>query len=226
MIRRRALLPTGALLAAALLPAACAPTPPPAARAAPAEPAAGAPAATERGVTLRVEPLPPARQREVLGSDLSRHGVVAVLARVDNAGPVPLDLRGRDFSLERGEARIRASSPAMVGTLVGEGAGVTAAGVAGAALLGVPGMLLASAAAGESNREAMRGQSAAFAAIGLRDGLLSPGGSATGYVFFTPPPGMGAFDDAALVLRSGDPALPGGLVLRVVLNGLGHRPAR
>jgi hypothetical protein len=225
MIRRRAM-PAAALLAAALLPAACAPAPPPAARVAPAEPAADAPAATERGVTLRVEPLAPARQREVLGSDLSRHGVVAVLARVDNAGPVPVDLRGRDFTLERGEARIRASSPAMVGSLVGEGAGVTAAGVAGAALLGVPGMLLASAAAGESNRAAMRDQSAAFAAIGLRDGPVPPGGSATGYVFFTPPPGMVSLDDAAVVLRSGDPALPGGLVLRVPVSGLAHRPAR
>jgi hypothetical protein len=224
MIRRRAL-PAAALIAAALLPAACAPTPPPAARATPAEPDAAAPAATDRGVTLRAEALAPARQQAMLGGDLSRRGVVALLVRVENGGPVAIDLRGRDLALERGEARIRAAGPAMIGGLVGEGAGVTAAGFAGAALLGVPGALLASAAAGQSNREAMRTQSEAFAAIGLRDGPLPPGGTATGYVFFTPPPAMGAFDDAALVLRSGDPALPGGIVIRVPLTGLNHRPA-
>jgi hypothetical protein len=224
MIRRRTLA-AGVLAAAALLPAACAPTPPPAARAAPGEPDAAAAAAADRGVTLRAEPLAtPARQREALGNDLSRRGVVALLVRVENGGPVTIDLRARDLALERNEARIRAAGPAMIGGMIGEGAGVTAAGLAGAALLGVPGGLLASAAAGESNRQAMRSQSEAFAAIGLRDGPVPPGGSASGYVFFTPPPAMGAFDDAALVLRSGDPALPGGIVIRLPLTGLNHRP--
>ncbi len=181
--------------------------------------------ATERGVTLRAAPVSGAdRQRQAFGTDLSSRGVVPILVTVENGGPMPLNLRGRDLFLEVGETRLRASSPALVGSSIGEGGGVTAASIAGAALLGLPGMMVASAAAGQGNRQNLQTSSEAFAAIGLRDSAVPPGGSARGFVFFTPPPALGAIENAVLLLRAGGSSPAQGVEVRLLIGGLGHRP--
>jgi hypothetical protein len=222
----------GALLAGTFLGClalgGCAATPPPPASvAAPDASGTQVLTATERGVTVRAEPVvDPARQRRDLGADLAARGVVPVLVTVENASGAAIDLRARDFFLEVGEARTRAVSPATVGSAIGEGAGMTAAGIAGAALLGLPGMLAASAATSQGNQARMHRQGEAYAAIGLPDGAVAPGAAIRGYVFFTPGPALGAFDAALLVLRTGPAEASGAVVIRLPLSGLHHRPPR
>ena len=224
-MRRRGL---AASLSAVALAAACAgPSLPPAAQAPPPAPGEMARSVTSGGITLRAEPVTdPSRQQQIFGTPLATRGIIALLVSVENGGPATVDLRGRDLFLEVGAARARATSPAMIGGSIGEGAGVTAAGIAGAALLGIPGMLAASAAASESNQRNLHAQVVAYEAIGLRDGTLGPRGEAHGYVFFTPPSTMGAFDGATLVLRVRPLGALDDMELRVGLAGLGHRPSR
>lgn len=221
MIRRRA----GFALAGVLAAAGCGPPAPPGDAVARFAPDPQASAATARGVTLRAEPISGAeRQRQAFGADLSARGIVPLFVTVENGGPLSLDLRGRDLLLEVGGASLRATSPALVGSSIGEGGGVTAAGLAGAALFGLPGMMVASAAAGQGNRQNLQNSAEAFVAIALRDGTLPPGGSARGFAFFTPPPALGAFDAAVLLLRGGAAGTAEGIEVRLPLSGLGHRP--
>ena len=215
-----------ALLLASALPASCAaPTLPPAAPSAPPGPAETAPMAGTGAITLRAEPVvDPDRQRQAFGTSLAQRGIVAVLVAVENRGAVSVDMRVRDLFLEVETSRIRSTSPAMVGGMIGEGSGVTAAGFAGAALLGLPGMIAATAAASDANQRNLHAQATAYEAIGLRDGILQPGARVQGYVFFTPPASMGAFDAARLILRVRSPGSIEDLEARLPLTGLGHRP--
>jgi hypothetical protein len=189
-------------------------------------PAAAAVEATASGITVLVEPVAdPQRQRALFAGELRRVGVLPLLVTVRQTGVTPLPVRSSDFYLEpAGGERLRAASPAIAADRMRVQESSGGAAFLGAALLGVPGALMAESANTAANQRAAEARRSDFGTRALPETELAPGAEVRGFLFFLLAADVPAFDQAALEFRPrGAIGVPG--VVRVPLAGLGAVPA-
>jgi hypothetical protein len=151
------------------------------------------------GFSVRADPrVDPQQQRVEFGADLRAAGIIPVAISISSGSAIPAEIRHTDIVLAVGDRRLRPVGVALVAVRAREGEGVGAAYYAGAALLGLPGGLIAGAAARQTNQRAVEQVRSRFEEIALRDTVIAPGGEASGIVFYMPPAATPSFSEARI----------------------------
>ncbi|MFQ5520114.1 MAG: hypothetical protein ACE5FK_01850 [Candidatus Methylomirabilia bacterium] len=172
---------------------------------------------TEGTVALGADPyVQPDRQTAVFDADLNGAGVLPIQVLLRNEGTRQRLIRPSNMSLVLpvGSEISSAGASAVAAKLESTG-GVVGASIA----FGLIGFLVASSA--EDKARAAR--LADYRGKELQDVTLKKDESAHGFVYFIPPPGTPAFDDATLTVRFVDVEEATSFVVRLRLSGLGFK---
>jgi len=174
---------------------------------------------TEGAVAIGADPHVQAdRQKAVFDADLGEAGVLPVQVLVQNRGDRGLLVRRSDIALVLPDARMLSPAGASAVAAKLESIG----GVVGASIaFGMIGFLAASSA--EDKARAARQTD--FRSKELQDVTLGKEESVHGFVFFIPPQGTPAFDEATLTVRVVDVEDGSSVVVRLPLRGLGSKGA-
>lgn len=162
----------------------------------------------EGGVWVGAEPYSDAeRQRSYLGEDFGPIGAIPVLVILRNNGPASRLLRPQEIRLRLRNGMSTTETGPEISSSFSRQPGSNAEGAA--AVFGLVGAIAAlSVAASESKAARVRAEN--FSRKSLRRGVMNPGETWHGFVYFMLPEKTPAFADAAILLsltdtNGGDP---------------------
>jgi hypothetical protein len=180
---------------------------------------------TEGAVAVGADPYVQAeRQKEVFDGDLSGAGILPVQVLFENRGDRRLLVRRSDILLELPDGTRLSPVGAMAAAArLDSYAGIGAAGFANVLTLGLAAPIYHVATLSE--QRAREARLADFTQKELQDVTLEKDGSLHGFVFFIPPQGTPAFNEASLEVRIVDVEVGSTIVLRLPLMGLGFKGA-
>ncbi len=177
--------------------------------------AAGMPAwRTEGAVGAGADPyVQPDRQKAMFGGNLRNEGVLAVQVLVENRGDRRQLVRRSEIALGLPDGTQFSPSNASSASAKLQSIG----GVVGSTIaFGLIGFLVSSSA----NEQASAARLADYQSKELQDVTLGKDQPAHGFVYFIPPAGTQAFNEATLSVRFVDAEDATGLVVRLPMTGL------
>lgn len=174
----------------------------------------------EDTVAVAVDPYSDAkRQMATFDANLNSADVIAMQVVAQNRGPQPMLIRPSDMVLELpGGRKLSPSGITTVVNKVGERGSVVGASIA----FGLIGAIVASNAE-ESARNA---RTADYKEKAFKDTTMAANDEAHGFVFFIPPRGTAAFDQATLQVRFIDLDAATSKVVRASVTGLHYEETK
>jgi hypothetical protein len=157
------------------------------------------------------------QQQKVLNADLNEADVIALQVIVENRTARMMLVRPLDLVLTLPDQRtLGPTSVASVANMVEETGSVAGPAIA----FGIIGYMVAS----NAEEKAKQARVADYDAKSLRSKSLAKNQSTHGFVFFVPPPGSGAFDEATLSVFFVDEQAATTEMIQVPLTQLGFEP--